>query len=129
MSEPAEWYQETEKTCSGRAKKAFRCRECGGVIPVGHRYIEIVGKWEGEFSTMRLHKLCFSIYCAMVEWLESEAGLRDYELPGFGELLDATAMEKHENDGVMPAWWPVGLPFTKKDLREAAEAGELEVAA
>ena len=128
MSEPAEWYQETEKTCSGRAKKPFRCNECGGTIPAGHRYIEIVGKWEGDFATMRMHKLCYSIGRAMASWLEKEAGLREDELPGIGELIDATANEKHENGGIMPAWWPVGLPFTKKDLREAAEAGELEVA-
>jgi hypothetical protein len=103
MSEPAEWCTEAVKMRSRRAKKRIRCPECGGFIRAGQQYHLLTGKWDGDFAQIHHHLLCWSIYESMCKWLGTNASLQDDELPAFGELIDATANEKHESGGVMPA--------------------------
>jgi hypothetical protein len=123
IGEPAEWMQETERTCSGRGKKPFRCEECCGIIQPGQRYVEIVGKWNGEVSTLRLHTLCNQISKDMRDWLAKNAGRWDDEMPAIGALIETTVEEVHENGGASPAWWPAGVAMTHRALAVAAGSG------
>ena len=70
---PAFYREETPK-----ARKVYKCCECGEKIEPGQKYHKAVGVWDGEFRTWRTCKTCHTIaneYC-----------------PGgyfFGELADA----------------------------------------
>lgn len=53
-AESPDFYEETWP----RATKHYRCNECGGLIPAGHLYQRVVGKWEGMISTHRVCGAC-----------------------------------------------------------------------
>lgn len=48
-----------------KARKQHRCDECGKPILPGKLYEAIAGKWEGEFSSFKLHLGCDQ---ALYEW-------------------------------------------------------------
>lgn len=53
----ASFYHET----TPKARKTHTCIECRETIPIGARYTKSVGKWDGEFSTVRLCESCKEI--------------------------------------------------------------------
>lgn len=44
-----------------RARKPYRCCECGDAIQPGDEYERVVGRWEGAFSTLRSCAPCAEI--------------------------------------------------------------------
>ena len=58
---PAFYREETPK-----ARKVYKCCECGEKIEPGQKYHKAVGVWDGEFSTWRTCWPCHAIreeYC------------------------------------------------------------------
>ncbi len=50
-----------------RARKEHECRECRRTIAVGERYELIVGKWDGEFDSLRTCLRCEAVRDAFAE--------------------------------------------------------------
>ena len=55
--EPATFYRRT----TPRARKPYRCEECSGPIAPGERYENVVGMWEGDFSTFATCERCVDL--------------------------------------------------------------------
>jgi hypothetical protein len=51
---PADAWRETEH----KAARRYNCVACGGVIPVGLRYVLVVSLADGEWSRLRVHACC-----------------------------------------------------------------------
>ena len=51
-----------------RARKQYHCHECNQPIEIGDRYLYIVGKWDGEFSTIKQCLPCRNL----MDWLTSK---------------------------------------------------------
>lgn len=60
-------YCEFFRSETRKARKQHKCAECGDVIPVGALYDSIGGKYEGEFWSQKICKLCHEVarawYC------------------------------------------------------------------
>lgn len=53
-----------------KARKQYRCNECGAAIQVGHAYQYVFGVWDGNAD---FHRTC--IVCVdLADWAESAAG-------------------------------------------------------
>lgn len=48
-----------------RARKQYRCMECGDVIAVGESHERITANWNGDFETHRCCALCAEIATAL----------------------------------------------------------------
>jgi len=49
-----------------KARKTYRCCECGENIEPGQKYHKVVGKWDGDFEIYRTCMTCYHIrkdYC------------------------------------------------------------------
>lgn len=55
--DPPEFYSQSQPS----ARKQHRCYECHRAIPVGEVHRLIAGKWEGVFSSMRIHEACWEL--------------------------------------------------------------------
>ena len=60
-----------------RARKAYKCCECGETIKVGEKHQSITGKWDGEILTYRTCEICAKIRddfcrCAPFTYLREE---------------------------------------------------------
>ena len=61
-----EFYNEKQHT----ARKEHICEMCGGVIKVGEKYWNEVGKYNGEFFSRALHDICHKMereFCCEVD--------------------------------------------------------------
>jgi len=54
------------RSVTRRARKAHKCCECGGVIPVGAEHEVCTGRWDGMFDTYRTCAACAEIRAAFV---------------------------------------------------------------
>lgn len=103
MTEQPEFYHESKV----KATKDHRCVECGAKVPKGRWHIKATGKWEGEVCSYRFHKTCHELTVLMrTDLLEH---LHQDELPGIGELVQATVDCHVENEYRRPDWWPAEI--------------------
>lgn len=56
-SDGAEFFDETNP----KARKQYRCEECGGFINPGESYEKVAGKWDGNFMTFRTCDFCAEV--------------------------------------------------------------------
>jgi hypothetical protein len=66
--EPSEWFELRIR----KARKEWKCCECGAPIHIGERYEYIVGKWEGRVDDYQTCLTCSQIrndYCAPLTML------------------------------------------------------------
>jgi hypothetical protein len=75
-------YNETMPTASIEHK----CCECHKTIKPGDKYLNITGKWDGDFMTFKQCDDCTDI-CKAARSLMSDYGLFDDEGPAIGELF------------------------------------------
>lgn len=78
-AEPVEFY----RVETVRAKKTYRCDECGGPVYPTESYRRLVGKWGGSLDTIRTCHLCVELeqwatisapcFCTMVGELHERA--------------------------------------------------------
>lgn len=108
--EPAEW----SRISTPKARKQYRCYECGAFIAPSDRHEYVAGKWEGEVSSYRTCSDCVSLrqyiqahipcFCWAYGNLFSDAldALREYvhEVPGMamesGRLIVALQRRNRE---------------------------------
>lgn len=69
-----------------RARKQYRCCECGNHIEVGNRYEYVTGIWDGVGQTFRTCLDCVEARKIYVDQLD-----RHDCLPCFGELYEGWA--------------------------------------
>ena len=85
-----EFYTETRP----KAKKSYKCCECGKAINAGEQYVRRSGKWDGEFSTYLTCTRCEHLRDLMYVKFDFACGfgglfedMRDAEITE-GELLE-----------------------------------------
>lgn len=72
-----------------KARKQYYCECCGAVISKGMIYTALVGVWEGQMMTLKIHASCYESYqkfCSAGDYLEDE-------YPAFIEFLDLLHQE------------------------------------
>ena len=74
-----------------RAKRDYRCCECGQIILSGERYERAVGKWDGEIDTFRtclpcsrIRKDFFCTYSYTQMWEDLVEELGEEVTPWYG---------------------------------------------
>ncbi|NBC16388.1 MAG: hypothetical protein GVY18_03625 [Bacteroidetes bacterium] len=70
------------KLARPRARKPYRCSECGGDIRHGDRYVRVRSLYEGHWSTVTACVPCHEL----TEWLQRDCRLVCYGM--LGELLE-----------------------------------------
>lgn len=118
MTITPEFYDETLR----RARKAHKCCECHGKIPVGLTYMLVNGKWDGEVSTFRLHQTCHEISKLQYTALAAVRDRND-DMPAFGEMVEE-AREDADEGGCFPSYWPVGVWISIMGLQRHVTAVE-----
>jgi hypothetical protein len=83
---------ETMSTTRRKARKQYRCDECGAPIPVGTVYEYTWGKWDGDALTFRQHLECVQLWDDIVN---GPCGGEGYPL--FGGLK--YEIKEHEYNG------------------------------
>lgn len=85
-------YRETVR----RARKAWRCCECGEVIASGEQYQEATGVWDGQWSTYRTCLPCAAMRrdLSAYGWCFGELGVAVSECLGF----DPYCAEEEDDD-------------------------------
>lgn len=90
MCESPSFYLQTIQ----KARKDYRCLECGGIIRKGERYVSHSGKWDGEICRFRVCVECEELR----EEIHTATECRSDELIPFGGLRDSIA------DYSFPEW-------------------------
>lgn len=54
-------YPEFVNVTTPKARKKYRCHECGQAIEAGVQYVSISGKWDGEVSTFKSCTECAAV--------------------------------------------------------------------
>jgi hypothetical protein len=107
-----------------KARKAYRCCECGTVIPAGEVYEATTGKWDGEVRTFHTHKACADLW----EFVHHVA------CGGFGGILHGGLAEEISEaaeylDIDRDAWEAIGVDCVNplRDVFEEIQAHYREV--
>lgn len=76
-----------------KARKTYKCCECGSPIRVGELHVVCTGKWDGALSTYRQHTHCAEACRYIRDELNDDEGCI-----GFGTLLDWYGEIFHRRD-------------------------------
>ena len=63
------------------ARKAHRCDYCRGTIPAGTAYLNISGKWQGDFYSARGHTDCRDLWLALYDEYADHGEGMAFDLP------------------------------------------------
>lgn len=58
-----------------RARKSYRCACCHGVIQKGQVHLKVAQKYDGDFTSDRIHKSCGTFWLKMYRELEPYDGM------------------------------------------------------
>lgn len=105
-----------------KARKLHRCRECKRLIRPGEKYEHIVGKWDGELSSVKTCGHCLNLR----SWAE---GTMDCFCCAHGELVDYVIEDVRGQADHNPGYKFAAYRYLVKIRRAHAEAQQLEVAA
>jgi len=76
-----------------KARKEYKCCECGKIIPVGEEYQYYKGCWDGKWSKFRTCIDCHHLRNEVVESVGTG------EWPPFGDLLEWAEEEGIKQEG------------------------------
>lgn len=110
--EVPEFYDTTER----KARREHKCCECGMMIHVGEKYLDIVGKWDGEVSQFRQHLRCADA-CEMIR------DTIDGECIPFGYLFDWYGEVPNHTRRTLPPAFRSLIASILRRCRESREAG------
>ncbi len=79
--EIAKIYEATERT----ARKPYQCRECGGQIAKGERYLNCSGLWDWGYETHKQHLVCADACMLIRDKIENECIPFGYLMEWYGE--------------------------------------------
>lgn len=83
-----------------KARKSYKCCECGDPIAIGALYERVVGKWDGELSTYRTclpcqeirRNLCCEGWAYTLLWEDAnDSGMFEHLTTGCLEQLETAA--------------------------------------
>ena len=74
-----------------RARKAYRCEECGGPIKAGEKYERVSGMWDGYISTFRTCERCYDLRT----WLKNNLPCFCWAHGGMFEEAEESIREAH----------------------------------
>ena len=116
-----EFYDEHQHT----ARKEHICEMCGGVINVGEKYWNEVGKYEGEFFSRALHNICHQMereFCSEVDCEFSWDEITEYIQETYCTKCPHHWRHEDEDDYVECTTTVHKCPFIRKAM-EADEDG------